>query len=347
MLRLAINGYGRIGRCVLRALYESGRRARMQVVAINEPSDLESMVHLTRFDSNHGRFPGVVEQGRNGLRVEGDAIRVSHATEPEGADWSGVDLVLDCSGSFGDRATAERFLAIGVPRLLVSNPMYSEKEADCTVVMGVNHEQLDADMRIVSNASCTTNCIVPVLKLLDETVGVAAASVTTVHSAMNDQPVLDGYHRTDLRRTRSAMNSIVPVSTGLARGIERLLPQLSGRVQAHHLRVPTPNVSALDICVQLAQPATAEAVNGVLRQAADGSLKGILGYSELPHASCDFNHDVRSATIDGTQTQVSGDRLLHLMAWFDNEWAFASRMLDVAEAWSRRFGSKPTERQHA
>lgn len=339
MLRLAINGYGRIGRCVLRALYESGRRSRMQVVAINEPSDLESMVHLTRFDSNHGRFPGTVEQMKGGLRVEGDAIRVSHAIEPEGADWSGVDLLLDCSGSFGDRETAKRFLAVGVPRLLVSNPMFGEPEADCTVVMGVNHDQLGADARIVSNASCTTNCIVPVLKLLDQAFGVAAASITTVHSAMNDQPVLDGYHRTDLRRTRSAMNSIVPVSTGLARGIIRLLPHLDGRVQAHHLRVPTPNVSALDTCLELARPATAEAVNSVLRDAAEGRLKDILGYTELPHASCDFNHDGHSAIIDGTQTQVSGDRLLHLMAWFDNEWAFASRMLDVAEAWSRKIGA--------
>jgi len=340
LLRLGINGYGRIGRCVLRALHESGRRSRMKVVAINEPSDLESMVHLTRFDSNHGRFPGTVEQTRQGMRVEGDAIRVSHATEPEAADWSGVDLVLDCSGSFGDRATAERFLAIGVPRLLVSNPMFGEAEADCTVVMGVNHDRLSADMRIVSNASCTTNCSVPVLKCLHEAFGVAAASITTVHSAMNDQPVLDGYHRSDLRRTRAAMNSIVPVSTGLARGVERLLPELKGRVQAHHVRVPTPNVSALDTCVQLEQAATADAVNAVLRQAADGALKGILAYTELPHASCDFNHDPHSATIDGTQTQVSGDRLLHLMAWFDNEWAFASRMLDVTEAWGRKIGSR-------
>lgn len=340
MLKLAINGYGRIGRCVLRALYESGRRSRVQVVAINEPSDLESMVHLTRFDSNHGRFPGTVERVKQGMRVDGDVIRVSHATEPEGADWSGVDLLLDCSGSFGDRATAERFIAVGVPRLLVSNPMFSEHEADFTAVMGVNHDRIGADARIVSNASCTTNCIVPVLSLLDEAFGVAAASITTVHSAMNDQPVLDGYHRTDLRRTRSAMHSIVPVSTGLARGIERFMPHLAGRVQAHHLRVPTPNVSALDTCVLLDQSATADAVNALFRGAAKGPLKDILAYTELPHASCDFNHDGHSAVIDGTQTQISGDRLLHLMAWFDNEWAFASRMLDVAEAWSRRFATR-------
>ncbi len=341
MIRLAINGYGRIGRCVLRALYETGRRGRMQVVAVNEPSDLESVVHLTRFDSNHGRFPGHVEQDRAGMRVDGDRIRVTHAEAPEGVDWSGIDLLLDCSGSFGDRATALRYLAAGAPRLLVSNPMQSEAETDLTAIMGVNHDQLGDAVSIVSNASCTTNCIIPVLGLIDDAYGVEAGSITTVHSAMNDQPVLDGYHRTDLRRTRSAMNSIVPVSTGLARGIDRLLPALAGRIQAHHLRVPTANVSALDTCLQLQRPATAESVNALLAEAARGPFRGIMDYTEMPHASCDFNHDPHSAVIDGTQTRVSGDRLLHLMAWFDNEWGFANRMLDVAEAWMARIASRP------
>ncbi|MCC5810072.1 MAG: erythrose-4-phosphate dehydrogenase [Ectothiorhodospiraceae bacterium] len=339
MIRLAINGYGRIGRCVLRALYETGRRSRMQVVAINEPSDLESVVHLTRFDSNHGRFPGDVEQYGAGMLVEGDSIRVSHADAPEALDWSGIDLLLDCSGSFGDRATAQRHLDAGAPRLLVSNPMHGEAEADFTVIMGVNDAELREGLRIVSNASCTTNCIVPVLQLIHDAFGIEAGSITTVHSAMNDQPVLDGYHRTDLRRTRSAMNSIVPVSTGLARGIDRLLPELAGRIQAHHLRVPTANVSALDTCLLLRKPATAGAVNGLLREAAEGRFSGIMAYTEMPHASCDFNHDAHSSVVDGTQTRLSGDRLLHLMAWFDNEWSFANRMLDVTEAWLARSGS--------
>ena len=339
MLRIAINGYGRIGRCVLRALYDSPHHEAIRVVAINEPADLESIVHLTRFDSTHGRFHLPVESGEDGFSVAADFIRVTHGVEPETVDWRGmaVDMVLECSGRYGERLAAERFLAAGVPRLLVSNPMHDARQADTTVVMGVNQAQLGGGQRIVSNASCTTNCAVPLLHLVDEALGIEAVCMTAVHSAMNDQPVQDGYHHADLRRTRSALHSIIPVSTGLARGVERLLPQLRGRVQAHHLRVPTLNVSAMDLCLELRREVTAGDVNRMLQEAADGQLAGVLGYSEGPNASCDFNHDPHSCIVDATQTEVTG-RLLRLMAWFDNEWGFAHRMLDVAAFWARSGG---------
>lgn len=335
MIRLAINGYGRIGRCVFRALHERADHG-LRVVAINEPEDLESMVYLTRFDSTHGRFPGHVEAGDGCLIVNGERIAVSHGRRPEDTDWRAmdVDMVLECSGSFGDRATAERYLAAGVPRLLFSNPMNSRADADVTVVMGVNEGSIGSDARLVSNASCTTNCIVPMLRVLDRSLGVEAVSIITLHSAMNDQPVLDGYHRTDLRRTRSALHSIIPVSTGLARGIERLLPELEGRVSARHVRMPTINVSAMDASIEVARDTDPETVNGIFREAASGPCAGIIACTDLPHASCDFNHDAHSSIVDLTQTRVSGRRLVSVMAWFDNEWGFANRMLDVAAHWA-------------
>lgn len=338
-MRVAINGYGRIGRCVLRALHERGTAADLQVVAINEPEDLDSMVYLTRFDSTHGRFPGRVETDGRALLVDGRRIAVTHGFQPEEVDWRamGVDLVLECSGSFGDRATAERYLAAGVPRMLLSNPMQSRHDTDATVVMGINEKTISGDARLVSNASCTTNCIVPILRVLDQKLGLDAASITTLHSAMNDQPVLDGYHRTDPRRTRSAMHSIIPVSTGLAKGIERLLPELEGRIEARHVRVPTINVSAIDACLQVSRDTCVDEVNAILREAAEGRYAGLMAWTDLPHASCDFNHDAHSSIVDLTQTRVSGCRLLSLMAWFDNEWAFASRMVDVAAHWRHKF----------
>ena len=211
--------------------------------------------------------------------------------------------------------------------------MANESAVDATVVFGANHQQLDARARLVSNASCTTNCGVPLLKLLNEQIGLEYVSITTIHSAMNDQPVIDAYHHTDLRRTRSAFQSMIPVSTGLARGIERLLPELAGRIQAKAIRVPTLNVSALDITLQTRRDTSAEEVNGLLRAASQGVYKGLVDYTELPHASCDFNHDPHSAVVDGSQTRVSGPRMVNLLVWFDNEWGFANRMLDVAGYW--------------
>jgi len=335
--RIALNGYGRIGRCVLRALHERGD-AGLEIVALNDLADRESIEYLTRFDSTHGRFPGEVKLAGDDLWIDGREIRVLRQAEPEGVDWQGlgIDLLLECSGQYTSREQGLRFVHAGVPRVLFSQPMLNEQAVDATLVYGVNHEQLPADARLVSNASCTTNCGVPLLKLLNEKLGLEYVSITTIHSAMNDQPVIDAYHHTDLRRTRSAFQSIIPVSTGLARGIERLLPELVGRIQAKAVRVPTVNVSALDITLQTTRDTSADEVNRLLREAAEGPLAGLLDYTELPHASCDFNHDPHSAVVDASQTRVSGPRLVNLLVWFDNEWGFANRMLDVAGYWLQR-----------
>ena len=332
--RIALNGYGRIGRCVLRALHERGAGARLEIVALNDLADQASIEYLTRFDSTHGRFPGEVRVDGDCLHINGDCVQVLRQATPEGIDWAAldIDLLLECSGAYHTRADGQRFLAAGAPRVLFSQPMASETAVDATIVFGVNQQCLTGAEKLVSNASCTTNCGVPLLKLLNEAVGLEYVSITTIHSAMNDQPVIDAYHHEDLRRTRSAFQSVIPVSTGLARGIERLLPELSGRIQAKAIRVPTVNVSCLDITLQTARDTSAEEINRVLRQAAEsGPLQGLIAYTELPHASCDFNHDPHSAIVDGSQTRVSGPRLVNLLAWFDNEWGFANRMLDVAE----------------
>ena len=332
--RIALNGYGRIGRCVLRALHESAQ-ADIEVVALNDLADRESIEYLTRFDSTHGRFPGKVQLQGEQLLINGQPIEVLRSAEPEGVDWRAldIDLLLECSGQYTTREQGLRFVHAGVPRVLFSQPMVNEEAVDATLVYGVNHASLPTDARLVSNASCTTNCSVPLLKLLNEAVGLEYVSITTIHSAMNDQPVIDAYHHADLRRTRSAFQSMIPVSTGLARGIERLLPELSGRIQAKAIRVPTVNVSALDITLQTARDTTGGEINRLLRAAADGQYAGLLDYTELPHASCDFNHDPHSAIVDGSQTRVSGPRLVNLLVWFDNEWGFANRMLDVARYW--------------
>lgn len=341
--RLALNGYGRIGRCVLRALHERGAATELVIVALNDLADRPSLEYLTRFDSTHGRFPGRVALEGERLRIGDQALEIRREAEPERVDWRvlDVDLVLECSGAFSTRAEARRFLAAGAPRVLFSQPMVSETDVDATVVYGVNQQALRGDETLVSNASCTTNCSVPVLKLLHETLGLEYVSITTIHSAMNDQPVIDAYHAEDLRRTRSAFQSIIPVATGLARGIERLLPELGGRIQARAVRVPTVNVSCLDITCIVGRDTTAPALNTLLRDAArSGPLAGLIDYTELPHASCDFNHDPHSAIVDGSQTRVSGPRLVNLLVWFDNEWGFANRMLDVAGHWLRI--AKPT-----
>lgn len=334
-LRIAINGYGRIGRCFLRALHESPLSSRFQVVAINEPANLDSMAYLTRYDSTHGRFPGLVEAVGGQLLVNGQAIRVSHGRTPETADWSGIDLLVECSGVYGKRAELGRFIAAGCPRLLLSHPGAGANDVDATIIAGINQDTLTGKERLVSAASCTTNAVVPILDLIDTEIGIEQALLTTLHSVMNDQPLIDGYHHDDLRRTRSAMQSIIPVSTGLARGVERLLPALAGRVQAKAIRVPTTNVSALDVMLQTRQPVSASRINSLLQEAARGVYRNKLAYSEAAHASIDFNHDPHSAIVDGSQTRTAGERLVNLFVWFDNEWGFANRMLEVADHWSR------------
>jgi len=332
--RVAINGYGRIGQCVLRALYENGYRDHFQVVAINELSDIDTIAHLTRYDSTHGRFQGTVAVEGDSLWVNGDVIRVLNSTDPAELPWQqmGIDLVLECSGAFSDRATAERHLAAGAKRLLFSQP--AEADVDRTVVYGINHLEMDKDDRIVAAGSCTTNCLVPMIKVLDDALGIEQGTTTTIHAAMNDQPVIDAYHHQDLRRTRSALHNIVPVDTALALGIERLLPHMKGRFSSVAMRVPTLNVSAIDMVLNVRTPVTVADVNGILQRAATTlPLMGILGYTNELLASSDFNHDSRSGVVDGGQTRVTGETMVKVLCWFDNEWGFANRMLDVSRHW--------------
>ncbi|BCB06159.1 D-erythrose-4-phosphate dehydrogenase [Vreelandella venusta] len=303
----------------------------IEVVAINELSDLATITYLTRYDTTHGRFPGEVDNDGECLLINGQRIHVLCERDPQALPWAAldIDLVLECSGSFKDRATAEQHLAAGAKRLLFSQP--AESDVDTTIVWGINEHELTLSQRILSAASCTTNCLVPLLTVLDEALGLEHGVTTTIHSAMNDQPVIDAYHQTDLRLTRSAMQSIVPVDTGLAVGISRLMPSLSGRFECLHVRVPTINVSAMDAALTVRRDTSAEHVNDLLRSASQQRLAGVLGYTEAPMASIDFNHDPRSGILDATQTRVAGTRLIKLLCWFDNEWGFANRMLDITQ----------------
>ena len=334
MIRLAINGYGRIGRSVLRALQVSAHRETLQIVAINELADARTVAHLTRYDSTHGPFPGEVSLEGETLCVGDSRITLLHKEQIVGLPWSelDVDLVLECTGAFSDRATAEQHLEQGAHKVLFSQP--AQADVDATVVFGINQGDLQGTHRVASAASCTTNGIVPVIRALADSVGIESGTITTIHSAMNDQPVLDAYHHTDLRKTRAAFNSIIPIDTGLARGVERILPEMGGRFSAQALRVPTLNVSAMDLTVQTTSDTDVAAVNRALHDAAQSRFEGVLGYTEEPLASCDFNHDIRSSIIDASQTRVSGRRLVKVLTWFDNEWAYANRMLDVANYWT-------------
>lgn len=334
MIRLAINGYGRIGRSVLRALQESSLQSRLQVVAINELADANTVLHLTRYDSTHGRFPGQLQGNEQELMIAGESIRLLRSADIKALPWSdlGVDMVLECTGAFTDRATAEQHLQQGAGKVLFSQP--AQSDVDATVVYGINETDLRAEHRVVSAGSCTTNGIVPVIRALADAVGIESGTITTIHSAMNDQPVLDAYHHTDLRKTRAASQSIIPVDTGLALGVERVLPEMKGRFSAQALRVPTLNVSAMDLTIQTQVDTDVAAVNRALHDAAQSRFAGVLGYTEEPLASCDFNHDLRSSIIDASQTRVSGSRLVKVLTWFDNEWAYANRMLDVASHWT-------------
>lgn len=329
--RIAINGYGRIGRCVLRAIYEAGLEDRLQVVAINELADLKTIDHLTRFDSTHGPFPGQVSIQGEQLSINGRHIHILNQPDIDGLPWAdlNIDLVMECTGTFRDRATAQRHINQGAKKLLFSQP--AKRDVDNIVVYGINHQQLSGEEEIVSAASCTSNCVVPVIDSLHNAFGVDSGVVTTIHSAMNDQPVIDAYHHTDLRKTRSALTSMIPVDTDLARGIDRLLPALEGRFEARAMRVPLVNVSAIDLTVQLSRDVALEQVNQSLKHAAANDYCGVLGYTEEMLASIDFTHDPRSGIIDASQTRLAGSRLLKLLIWFDNEWGFANRMLDVSK----------------
>ena len=333
-IRLAINGYGRIGRCILRALWENHQHSGLEVVAINELGDNKTIAHLTKYDSTHGRFPGSVTLDDDHVIIDNQKIQLSHCENINELPWQAlnVDMVLECSGSFNERESAEQHLSAGSQKVLFSQP--AKADVDATIVYGTNHHSLSANHRIVSNASCTTNSIVPVITALDEAFGIEHGVITTIHSAMNDQPVIDAYHHTDLRKTRSAVQSIIPVDTGLARGIERILPAMTGRFEAQAMRVPTINVSAIDLSVVLSKPTDTEGVNSALASAIERQAQAVLAITYEPLASCDFNHDPHSGIVDASQTRVAGKHLAKVLIWFDNEWGYANRMLDVAHYWA-------------
>ena len=323
--KIAINGFGRIGRGVLRAVVENDVRD-FHVVAINDLSSPETLAHLLKYDSIHGRLNAPVELSGNTLTVGDQTIRLTAQRNPADLPWSDVDVALECTGFFTDRKEASRHLANGSARVLISAP---GKDADRTVVYGVKHLDLTAGDVIVSNASCTTNCLEPVAKVLDDAFGIKTGYMTTVHSFTGDQPSHDSSHK-DLYRARAASVSIVPTSTGAARAISLVLPHLEGRLEGSAIRVPTPNVSLVDLSFVPERPATRKAVNTAIRQAATGDLEGVLSYEEDPLVSVDFNHDAHSSCFAAAQTSVTQEGLVRVVSWYDNEWGFSNRMIDTS-----------------
>lgn len=334
MIRVGINGLGRIGRLLMRRICErDDASASLTLVAANELADAETVVHLLKYDSTHGRFGRRVDVGDDVIHIAGNAIPLTHEASFNHNIWTSqsVELVIDCTGEELDRASASQHLGGSVKRVLLSQPASSD--VDATIIWGLNHHVLTPDMTVVSAGSCTSNALMPILSIVDEALGISAGIITTIHSAMNDQPVIDAYHHTDLRKTRAAFNSVIPVETGLAQGVERFLPHLADKIQARALRVPTLNVSSLDVVLAVDADTTAETVNQMIR-AASASFSGVLSVNDEPLASCDFLGMDASCVVDATQTQVSGSKLIKLMIWFDNEWAFANRMVDIAIAMS-------------
>lgn len=326
-IRCAINGYGRIGRSIARALYEY-RRWPIKIVAINDLAAPETIAHLTRFDSTHGRFPIPAGLEKSCLIIAGDRIQLLQQAQPSRLIWKelSVDIVFECTGRMNRRDEAGAHLDAGAGKVLISNP--ADDHVDATVVYGVNHHLISGREAVVSNASCTSNCIIPAIVTLDEAFGIVCGNITTIHSAMNDQPVIDSCHP-DLRLCRAAGPSIVPVTTHLDKGIERILPHLKGCFTTTAVRVPTQNVTAMDVNVRLARPVTIDAINNALKAVSADRFNGVLEYCDIPLASIDFNHDPHSCIVDGTQTRVSGGDLAKVLLWCDNEWGFANRMLDT------------------
>jgi glyceraldehyde 3-phosphate dehydrogenase len=334
-IKVGINGYGRIGRNVLRALYESGRTNEIQIVAVNDLGDANTNAHLTRYDTAHGRFPGTVSVDGDSMVVNDDRIRVLAERDPAKLPWGqlGVDTVLECTGLFTSKAKAGLHLHGGARRVVISAP--GEKDVDATVVYGVNHKVLKASHTVISNASCTTNCLAPVAKVLHDHIGLVAGVMTTIHSYTNDQVLTDVFHK-DLRRARSATMSQIPTKTGAAAAVGLVLPELNGKLDGFAVRVPTINVSMVDLSFIAGRATTVEEINGLLKSAAAaGDLKGVLAYSDGPLVSVDFNHDPHSSIFDATLTKVVGGTLVKVCAWYDNEWGFSNRMLDTTVAWSK------------
>jgi glyceraldehyde 3-phosphate dehydrogenase len=330
-VKIAINGYGRIGRNVLRALYEAGRRNELTIVAINDLGDAQTNAHLTRHDSAHGPFPFKVEVGNDELVVDGDRIRVCAERDPSKLPWGelGVDVVLECTGLFTSKEKASAHLRAGARKVVISAP--AGKDIDATIVYGVNHGTLKASDEVISNASCTTNCLAPLAKVLHESIGIEQGLMTTIHAYTNDQVLTDVYH-TDLRRARSATQSMIPTKTGAAAAVGLVLPELNGRLDGFAMRVPTINVSVVDLTFTAGRATSVDEINKVVRAASEGPLKGILAYTDEPLVSIDFNHNPASSTYDSSLTKILGGNFVKVCAWYDNEWGFSNRMLDTTLA---------------
>lgn len=330
-IKVAINGYGRIGRNILRALYEAKRNHEIQIVAINDLGNVETNAHLTRYDSTHGKFSGTVTVEGDHLVINGDRIRVVAERDPKKLPWGamGVDVVYECTGLFTSRDKASMHLEAGAKKVIISAP--AGNEVDATIVYGVNQQTLKSSYTIISNASCTTNCLAPLVKPLHEKLGVISGLMTTIHSYTNDQVLVDAYH-TDLHRARSATQSMIPTKTGAAAAVGLVLPELAGKLDGFAMRVPTLNVSVVDLTFQAKRETTVNEVNQIIKQAAEGELKNILCYNQEPLVSIDFNHNPASSIFDAGQTKVIGN-LVKVLAWYDNEWGFSNRMLDVTQAW--------------
>ena len=326
-VKVAINGFGRIGRNVLRAIVESGR-TDIEVVAINDLGPVETNAHLLRFDSVHGRFPATVTTTETTIDVGRGPIEVTAMRNPADLPWSNVDVVLECTGIFTSKEACQAHLDNGSSRVLISAP---GKDADKTIVYGVNDAMLTSDDIIVSNASCTTNCLSPVAKVLNDAIGITKGFMTTIHSYTGDQPTLDTMHK-DLYRARAAALSMIPTSTGAAKAVGLVLPELNGKLDGVAIRVPTPNVSVVDLTFEASRDTTIEEVNAAIIAAADGPLKGILGYTDLPMVSSDFNHDPHSSIFHLDQTKVLDGNMVRILTWYDNEWGFSNRMSDTAVA---------------
>ena len=326
-VKVAINGFGRIGRNVLRAIVESGR-TDIEVIAINDLGPVETNAHLLRFDSVHGRFPASVTTGEDWIDVGRGPIKVTAIRNPAELPWAGVDVALECTGLFTTKEKASAHLQNGSKRVLVSAPCDG---ADKTIVFGVNHGTLTAEDLVVSNASCTTNCLSPVAKALNDAIGITKGFMTTIHSYTGDQPTLDTMHK-DLYRARAAALSMIPTSTGAAKAVGLVLPELKGKLDGVAIRVPTPNVSVVDLVFEAARDTTVDEVNAAIEAAADGPLKGVLGYTKQPNVSSDFNHDPHSSVFHMDQTKVMEGRMVRILSWYDNEWGFSNRMADTAVA---------------
>ncbi|MPT26627.1 MAG: type I glyceraldehyde-3-phosphate dehydrogenase [Achromobacter sp.] len=329
-IRVAINGYGRIGRNILRAHYEGGKKHDIEIVAINDLGDPKTNAHLTRYDTAHGKFPGTVEVDGEFMVVNGDKIRVLANRNPAELPWGElkVDVVLECTGFFTTKEKAGAHIKGGAKKVIISAP--GGKDVDATIVYGVNHDVLKASDTVISNASCTTNCLAPLVKPLNDKLGLENGLMTTVHAYTNDQVLTDVYHE-DLRRARSATMSMIPTKTGAAAAVGLVLPELNGKLDGYAIRVPTINVSLVDLSFVASRDTTAEEVNGILKAASEGELKGILDYNTEPLVSVDYNHNPASSTVDASLTKVSG-RLVKVSSWYDNEWGFSNRMLDTTVA---------------